>query len=522
MQIRYWNKKVYFKPRQADHPPDRRSKAYLTVFLSLCLPIILSLFLTLIEGARLNAIRMQTEITVDTAVDSVLAEFHQELLLQYDLLMIDTSYGTGNPSLSRTQSHLLDYIEKNLSSTGTLTYGNRDFTSLSVSDVSISDTRFAADNNCASLREQITAYMSAEPLGDTVIQFMELFDEYEDFSADQDSYDWQEWVSENKKEIQEGLEEETAFGSEQEGEENEDAQMLEEAESFVEEEGVSSTKATNLFDTLDQLVSLPLLTQIFGGTSSLSQSSVDTDDYLSHRSVHEGDGATAENSHGYTKANEIVFDLYAFEKCGNYANPLEKSELSYQIEYLLYGKESDLENLEKTVQTLFLIRLAANLIAIMKDSEKKSEASKWGYAIAILCLHPDMEPLFTTAVLLIWTYMESLQDMKTLMNGGKVPLIKTSSQWQTQIISIFSNDTSSQSEQEGLSYEQYLHLLLYTTVNEETKNERLMDIMEMDIRKTEGNEEFQMDWCMDTFTVTVTTESSFGYGYSFSREATYN
>ena len=67
----------------------------------------------------------------------------------------------------------------------------------------------------------------------------------------------------------------------------------------------------------------------------------------------------------------------------------------------------------------------------------------------------------------------------------------------------------------------YLHVLLYLEAGT-TKNYRLMDLMEMDIRTTDGNENFKMDWCMDTFTMEASVSSSYGYSYIISREASYN
>ena len=65
------------------------SKGSLTVYLSLSLSLILSFVLTVIEGARISVIRMEAECVADIGMNSVLAEFHRELLEQYDLLFVD-------------------------------------------------------------------------------------------------------------------------------------------------------------------------------------------------------------------------------------------------------------------------------------------------------------------------------------------------------------------------------------------------------------------------------------------------
>ena len=48
-------------------------RAYLTVYLSLTMSVLLSLCLALIEGVRSNAIRLEAECIMDIGMDSILA-----------------------------------------------------------------------------------------------------------------------------------------------------------------------------------------------------------------------------------------------------------------------------------------------------------------------------------------------------------------------------------------------------------------------------------------------------------------
>lgn len=73
---------------------------------------------------------------------------------------------------------------------------------------------------------------------------------------------------------------------------------------------------------------------------------------------------------------------------------------------------------------------------------------------------------------------------------------------------------------EGLSYEDYLRILLCLT-DEDTVTMRLMDIMEMDIRQTTGNENFRMDACMDCFEICAVVSSAYGYEFSIQRKYGY-
>ena len=60
-------------------------KGGITVFLSLVLAVLLGLLFTVIEAARDNGADFQTECVADMALQSALAEYHREVLEQYDL-----------------------------------------------------------------------------------------------------------------------------------------------------------------------------------------------------------------------------------------------------------------------------------------------------------------------------------------------------------------------------------------------------------------------------------------------------
>ena len=52
---------------------ERPRNAYLTVTLALCLAVILSLFLTLIDGVRRNGARLEAECVTDIGLQSIMA-----------------------------------------------------------------------------------------------------------------------------------------------------------------------------------------------------------------------------------------------------------------------------------------------------------------------------------------------------------------------------------------------------------------------------------------------------------------
>ena len=85
----------------------RETPTAISVTVSRCictLAAVLTLYIVLIDGARLGAARMQMESVSRTAQNAALAEFHRELHSRYDLFMTDTSYGGpggGNDSFAQ-------------------------------------------------------------------------------------------------------------------------------------------------------------------------------------------------------------------------------------------------------------------------------------------------------------------------------------------------------------------------------------------------------------------------------------
>lgn len=448
----------------------------------------------------MNAIRAQIELATDAAVNSVLGEFNRELLKQYDLFFIDASFGTADPSEENIRAHLENYLAMNYGRSDRMAFGNtRTFTGLQTKSLEITGTRCAADQDADALREQVYAYMSADPAGSVVSSVLAEADHFNGLGLD--TGEWQRKKAENDAEkeklFQEAEEKQEADGN---GEELEDPVKA----------------AGDFFSNL-------ALEQTMEGGEEISEATAETKLLLSNRAFHTGENLEPENTHSYPRADTVIFDEYILEKCNAWKNGIKKSRLQYEAEYILFGQNADRDNLGRMSAALLLSRQAANCISIFADSAKCTEAEAMASAAAIILLMPEAEEVIKASILFAWAYTESLQDVKTLFAGGRVPLIKSSSDWKTTIFSIFAPGVSTHGETggTGLNYSDYLRIFLFLE-NGSMKNYRLMDVMEMDIRETEGNEHFRMDWCIDAFGIASETESRFGYCYPLKREISYN
>ena len=478
---------------------------YLTVFLTLSLTVMLSLVLVLFEGARINAVRMKTETAGNIAVRSVLGEFHRELLRQYDLYFIDTSYGTGAGSLDNVRRHLQDYMEKNLDSGSPPSFGlNGDFTRTSLTGLTVDGARFAADDRAKALREQVYAYMSASPGGGVLADILARTDTWQGLL--EDGSVWEKKRKEASEDLKEGIRD-----AKRDAQENHTARERQEAR----EDGDNT--AEKAIKEMDRFHALPLLRQVFGDTSGISTESTGGN-VLSKRGIHYGDALQPDNSHGYPRADEALFDMYLGERFGSYTVPLEKGKLKYQLEYILCGEETDDLNMEKTAEKLFLIRMASNCACLFADAGRTGEAEAVAAVVALVLLSPELKDLFKTALLFAWAYLESVRDLRTLFDGGRVPLHKTPGEWKTSLLDLLVPEMSiaGGGSGSGLLYTEYLQGLLFLE-GSSIKSLRTMDVMEMDIRLTEGNGGFCMDWCMDAFSMTAVVKSRSGYEFELKK-----
>ena len=68
----------------------------------------------------------------------------------------------------------------------------------------------------------------------------------------------------------------------------------------------------------------------------------------------------------------------------------------------------------------------------------------------------------------------------------------------------------------GLSYTDYLRIFL-ALENVDTKTKRFMNLVEMDIRKTDGNQYFRLDTCVDYLEAEAFISSGYGANFSIFR-----
>lgn len=161
-----------------------------------------------------------------------------------------------------------------------------------------------------------------------------------------------------------------------------------------------------------------------------------------------------------------------------------KGGLSYEVEYMIGGKDLDEENLVFVVNRLLAIREGLNLIHILSDSHKRQEAQNLAMLITGVAGLSPLVLLTTFFVMSIWALGESLMDIRGLLAGKQVMLFKSSEDWTLdldQLVSMGQNgEIGTGGGERGLVYLSWLKILMI--MDEIVCQEyRMMDMIQMNI-----------------------------------------
>ena len=475
-----------------------RTKGYITIFVSLCMSGLLCLCLMLIEGVRRSTIRLEGGIVADIAMESVLAEYHRELLTQYNLFYVDSSYGTKVPDYKSVEERLSYYLEKNTAYHEELVLDAlyRDFLAMEFRDTELTKVGLATDNAGYGLARAAVAAVK----DDIGISYLEGI------------LDWIEGVQ-NGGYLNGDLEKES-YEAKKQMQEYADKEVSLSEEEWVAFDVVSPTKI------VDNMQAKGILWWVIPEDKQVSAQSIDRGQYVSGRgTLNQGNGARQEK---LSIMERLLFQEYLLRYTGRYGKEKENGLLSYQTEYLIGGKSADRDNLAVVAGRICGIRQVANIAHLMSDEEKRALIDGAALLISAGLLIPEAEPVLDGAITLAWAYLESVYDTKVLLSGGKVPLIKNESSWHYDLSSIWSGPAEGEAtgQGEGRSYEDYLRVLMFLQ-NQETLIARFMDVVEMDIRLTEGNDNFRLDGCLDYLGFAARLHSSYGYEFAIDRERGY-
>lgn len=464
------------------------NKGQTTVMFSFMISVLFLFTLTALEVGRIYMSNVKIIPCVHSMRSSIMADYNEELFERYHLLFMDPTYGTGSEAV--IEEKMKDYLETSLNGEG-----KNKFYTFSVEEVAVTEKETILSNNMKLLKEQIADYEKSAGMVHRVTGLIKKFTE-----RDSDVEAAARETATNAKELD---------ISTDSNEEN--------ADDKKETDTKTTQEVKDPRDVLQNSLRMGILALVAPGRND-SREHYNLKDVPSQRyqevSVKEKnykfenigilqsflDGEAQEDLIG-ALTKHSAFATYVTTHFSNAVHTLDDSVMKCEAEYILKGKDNDYDNLEAVVAELTWLRMPVNYAYLLTDVEKKSEALTLATSI---CVVTGTEPLIEVVKYLLlgcWSYGESLYEMKILLSGEKIPYIKNNASWYTDLQSLTVVNNETKKVDVGLSYEDYL-LLLLAKKSGSSHNigyARILDMIEINLKK--NNSAFCITDCVGAMAI---------------------
>jgi len=416
----------------------KAQKGSVTIFLALLMMMFLILCLVLVEGTRVWFLRVNAQQAMELSEFSVLSEYQRELFEHYGLFFLDLDYEQGIEQTGILEARLQEYLNKNAEE-------------IQTENIRVKNICRATDQKGSSFLKQAVEVMKV-----------------------QSGYKFVEEMISRAGNIE--LEEVNL------------------AEILEKNEGAAKGVLSNLqkgeekqnFSISIPNISFPsvkaLRGAVLGDETGLSEKSIHLNERISKRELSVGTGGKEEGSFAEMELfHKYIFNYFGFY--GTKSNDVWNSSLEYQVEYILSGEDSDLENLENMMWRIFLLRAGGNYLFYHQDSYQFGKAQAEAIALTGFLGNSFLVEVVTEILLISQAIEDGITQTRKVFEGEKVPLYEKGS---------FSGVL--------LGYEEYLYLFLKAQKRED-QIFRCMDLVEMEVREKSGYHKFRLDHCTDRFLV---------------------
>ena len=489
-----------------------RENGSITVYMSLIFSVILALIAGSLQSVRMAYARVLTAAAAEQGLYSVFSRFDSVLLEEYELFFLDGGCGTGEWQ----PGNLYQTAEDTVSWILGMEEGNqildRFSSGLTLESGSITSYTLATDNDgeaffrqvCEAMKQNLGAY-GIQQLSERLKTQETAWDAQED---QQEIGDSGQTVEEYEQAVKEAEEVKKNQAAEQEsGEVSGTGEALSVSGSGENpnpdsQEGQQSVEVpqgfVNPIEVIREIQKKGVLSLVLPSGQSLPGQAVDPAQLASNRNLQEG-LQVIHTEREVEFVDKLLQNEYLLWKFPCYTDHEDTKGLQCQIEYAIAGKESDMENLKSVAGQLLAAREAANVIHILGSPEKRSQVNAMAATIAAALALPIATGIVSAALIACWAFAESVLDVRELLDGGKIALVKTNSSWQLALENLpqilDGLDSLRKSSDNGLSYKDYLRILLLKEDSSEV-NRKIMDLVEHNMRTRLGVPGFCMDQCI--------------------------
>lgn len=454
---------------------DYKKRGSITIFLCLAGIFFLVLACVLVESVHTEGCRMAASQITDLGVFSIMGEYESAMLDKYDLFMLDGGRGSSALNLYDVGAQVKNYMDYHVKKTRTwLIDGNFTPWRPQISDLFVSGVTLATDRAGAEIVRQAVQF-EKETIGfDLVDHFLE-------------------WQRQGNNENEANAQYQNAEANARNSMENAEAHQREQDPSYGIFEDPSIVKAEDPRKTVDSLKKKGILGLTLGESTLVSTKEVQAHELPSRRA--RASGTISVNDDAGLLERQAYFTFYLTDHFDRYPD-IGENILNYQQEYLIAGKLSDPENLKSVINRILLMREGVNFICAWTSPRMFQETLQLALAVTGIFAIPILVEATQTALLLAWAYGESLVDLRCLMAGKKVALVKTEENWQLPLSQLLYLDQILQSvppgASEGMTYQNYLNILL-AMGNVSGEGLRAADLMEGYMKTRSNTSEFRID-----------------------------
>lgn len=479
----------------------------MTVFAALSIMLVASFLFVLLEAAHQQQLRRVAQMNTSLVVESVFSNYCSPLWEKYKILALDNGMTEEQEPFVSWEYYAADLSKKSLSQRGFMRGTNH--LRMDTKGAEFVAYRMLTDEDGRAYIKTISDYMR-NTIGQQAIK--KLAAEYQQLSG-MDISDKPDDTAlagaDNAIAEARRLEEEKAKKEEEERKKAQEAAKKAKADKKANKKADKKAEkkaekkagteageraiepAENPLEIIKNLWHQGTLSLVLKDAKAVSNMKEDWSDAVSKREKYTGIGLEPIQTDA---TDTLLFTEYLLDHFACYTSGEAAGTLAYELEYLLCGNEKDQSNLSETVQRLLAVREAANLAYLAADASKQELAYSVALSLAGVTANPGIIYAVKCGLLAAWALAESVLDVRALLSGDKIAVIKNSAQWTSDLLhlgSVFSSFGTATNCQNGLSYQRYLGFLLM--MQAQKVSYRAMNIQEHVIRSKEGFEDFCMD-----------------------------
>lgn len=445
------------------------NRGKITVFLCLTVSVILMLFITVLKIINIYSAKEKATMCARVAMSNVRAGYNRYVFDNYHILLFDLNCG------GKGEGAIEEQIKEDL-----MTNLGDEF---SVQKVAITDYTKITDNQCKAFVEQIDEYIIYAVADNAVEKIL-------DSTGDEDG----ELPDDLKQQL----------------ENDESAKMSDMMIDYQEKNdgldmNLTQGKADKNFDPRDyttKVGNFGILYYVMPEGSVVSdevQNMAETPSYafnnnfgklfdVNYKFDSYKDYKNDISSHGSWKDKlknagyGVIYAGKVFNCATNIVN--DNTAFRYEMEYLICGRATDYDNMREIVNKLTAMRLPVNYTYLMKSSEKMSQIHAVAMPLSLVTFVP--EPILKHLIAGCWAYVESICEVRCLLEGKRLAFKKNRDNWITDLYNLDNSRYEECNESEnGLDYMDYLTILL--ALEEKNLYLRMLDLIQLNANKNGEN-----------------------------------